>query len=249
MTDVGLELTDGVAIVSLRAPQRCNSINPGLARDLIEVCDQVDNDPTIGAAVLRADGKHFCSGGDHDWIDAIAANPVGPAWDEFTVVYRCFRRLGTLSVPTIAAARGSTVGAGINLLLACDVRIVAADARIQSTFLQIGLHPGGGHYTWLRQAAGRQAAAALGLLGEPIDGTRAVTLGLAWEAPPTEQVETRALTLATRIATDPTLARLATQSFRTQLDTHGMNQTTAADIERAPQMWSLHRKLTHTNHT
>ena len=99
-------------------------------------------------------------------------------------------------MPTIAAVLGAAVGAGINLMLATDLRIVAEDARLISGFLRIGLHPGGGHFGLLAGRAGAEAAAAAGIFGEEISGVRAVQLGLAWEALPAEQVEQRAAELA-----------------------------------------------------
>jgi enoyl-CoA hydratase len=90
--------------------------------------------------------------------------------------------LGQVRVPTIAAVRGSAVGAGMNMLLAADLRIVATDVRLICGFLKRGLHPGGGHFVILSRLIGREAAAAMALFGEEINGPRAVELGLAWQA-------------------------------------------------------------------
>lgn len=73
-------------------------------------------------------------------------------------IYRAFTRLGEMNVPTIAAVRGSAVGAGVNMLMAAEVRIVADNARIISGFLKIGLHPGGGHFQlcWCRDRVAKR---------------------------------------------------------------------------------------------
>ena len=92
--------------------------------------------------------------------------------------------------------RGAAVGAGLNLALATDLRIVSRTARLLPGFAQIGIHPGGGHFTLLNRVAGREAAAALGLFGEEVDGDRAVALGLAWAAYDDGDVQDRALALA-----------------------------------------------------
>jgi enoyl-CoA hydratase len=145
-------------------------------------------------------------------------------------------------VPTIAAVRGAAVGAGINLMLAADLRIVADDARLISGFLRIGLHPGGGHFGLLAGRAGAEAAAAAGLFGEEISGLRAVQLGLAWEALPSEHVDERAAELARRPARDPQLARKATASLRIELGPPRLPWAAALEVERGAQLWSLRRR-------
>ena len=95
-------------------------------------------------------------------------------------IYDSFYRLGQVRVPTVAAVRGSAVGAGMNMLLAADLRIVAQDARLLCGFLKRGMHPGGGHFVILSRLIGREAAAAMALFGEEINGDKAVELGLAW---------------------------------------------------------------------
>ena len=109
-------------------------------------------------------------------------------------------------------------------------------------FAQIGIHPGGGHFTLLNRVAGREAAAALGLFGREVDGDRAVALGLAWAAYDDGEVEQEALELARRVATDPPLARRLVASFRRETAPGGMPWDVAVELERSPQMWSLRRK-------
>ena len=82
-------------------------------------------------------------------------------------IYEGFLRVLRSSLPTVAAVNGPAVGAGMNLALACDVRIAGTSARFDARFLKIGLHPGGGHTWMLERAVGPQAAAAIVLFGEP----------------------------------------------------------------------------------
>jgi enoyl-CoA hydratase len=146
-----------------------------------------------------------------------------------------------LRMPTVAAVRGAAVGAGLNLALAADVRIVAEDARLASGFVQIGLHPGGGHFTLLARLVGAEAAAALGVFGEAVDGRRAREIGLAWETVPDAEVEERAVALATAAASDPPLARAAAASLRDATRT-ALPLGAALRAERAAQMWSMRRR-------
>src|SRR6201995_1920493 len=142
-------------------------------------------------------------------------------------------------MPAVAAVRGAAVGAGINLMLATDLRIVAEDARLISGFLRIGLHPGGGHFGLLAGRASPEAAGAAGIFGGGISGLRAAQLGLAWEALPSEQVEQRAAELARRAARDPQLARKATASLRHEPGPPRLPWEGAPLVERGAQVWSL----------
>jgi enoyl-CoA hydratase len=129
----------------------------------------------------------------------------------------------------------------MNMLLAADLRIVATDVRLISGFLKRGLHPGGGHFVILSRLIGREAAAAMALFGEEINGPRAVELGLAWQAVDDAAVEDRALELATRVAADPALARAAVGNFRKEVVNGAVDWDVAMQFERPAQMWSMRR--------
>lgn len=243
MTDVRLEIDGPVAILTLDAPERRNALRTGTARDVIEACDAIDGNHAVGAVVVRGAGGYFCAGADRELLDAAGRDPAGEeAFDDLSLVYRAFVRVGELAAPTVAAVRGGAVGAGVNLALATDLRVVGEDARLISGFLRIGMHPGGGHFTLVGRAAGREAAAALGLFGEEISGRRAVALGLAWDAVSDGDVEARALELARRVARDPALARAATRSLRLELGPPGTSWPVALEAERGQQIWSLRRR-------
>jgi enoyl-CoA hydratase len=232
-----------VATVTVNDPDRRNALDIVSAAAVIELCEQIDRDAAIGAAVIRGAGGTFCSGAARDLLARAGEDPAEPErFDAVGAVYEAFVRIGELAVPTIAAVRGAAVGAGVNLLLATDLRIVATDARILAGFARIGIHPGGGHFTLLGRLAGREAAAAIGLFGEEISGERAHALGMAWEAVPDPDVDARALELAARAGQDPELARRAVASLRTELGPPEVSWAAAVAMERGAQMWSLRRR-------
>ena len=92
-------------------------------------------------------------------------------------VYEGFLRVARSPLPTLAAVNGAAVGAGMNMALGCDVRIAARRARFDTRFLQIGIHPGGGHTWMLRRIAGPQTTMAAVLFGEVLDGAEAERVG------------------------------------------------------------------------
>jgi enoyl-CoA hydratase len=244
MSEVSVERgDDGVATITLNAPERRNALTVEMAEELVAACEELDADTSIGAVVVRGAGGFFCAGGDRDTLAAAGRDPAAPeTYSAIGAVYRSFARVGELEAPTIAAVRGGAVGAGLNLMLATDLRIVAPDARIVSGFLPIGLHPGGGHGALLGRSGAREAAAALALFGERIDGTRAAELGLAWAAVEDDDVEATAHELAARAGADPELARRTAASLRTVLGPPALPWGAALELERAAQMWSMRRK-------
>jgi enoyl-CoA hydratase len=243
MSGVSLSIDGNVATITIDAEKTRNALSPESSRELVELCDRIDADTDIGAAVVCGANGTFCSGAERG---VLARAGQDPAADEnvrdIGAVYGAFVRVGNLGVPTVAAVRGAAVGAGVNLLLATDLRIIAEDARIITGFARIGLHPGGGHFTLLGRIAGWEAAAALGVFAEEIDGTRAAELGIAWSAVPDSQVEPTAYELAARAAKDPVLARRIVWSFRREMGPPAIPWESAVELERASQMWSLRRR-------
>jgi enoyl-CoA hydratase len=239
---VRIERRGGTALLILGAPERRNALNATLATEMVRLCDELDGDASVGCVVVYGEG-YFSAGGDRAELALAGEDPTEP--DRFTAlgsVYRAFTRVGELQAPTIAAVVGGAVGAGMNLLLATDLRVVAQDARLLSGFARIGIHPGGGHLGLMARHAGLEAAAAMGLFGAEIDGRRAAELGLAWAAVPADQVLDTALALAEVPAADPELARRTAQSLRLSVGPPGIPWAAALELERTSQMWSMRRK-------
>ena len=241
MPEVRLEKRDAVALVTIENREVRNGLTPELCEQLIAACDEVDADDAIGAAVVRGADGTFCSGADtRRWTPDV--DWAGEGFELISSIYDGFARVGRLQVPTVAAVRGAAVGAGMNLLLACDVRVVAEDAKLLAGFTRVGLHPGGGFFTLLGRLAGREATAALGLFDQRLDGRAAVARGIAWEAVADEEVERRALELAAIPARDPLLARRTVNSMRQELGPPAIGWGAAMELERGTQMWSMRRR-------
>ena len=241
--EVLLEIEGPVAVLTLAAPQRRNALTTAMVEELIAACDEIDANEAVGAAVIQSQGRSFCAGADRSLLAAVAADPASDTgFRDLGAAYSAFARVGELKVPTIAAVRGHAVGAGLNLVLATDLRIVAEGARLIGAFLSLGIHPGGGHFTLLGRLASRETVAAMSIFGEEISGRRAAELGIAWEAVAEDAVEPRALELAHRGGVDPPLSRATIRSMRTELGPPALPWPAALEMERAVQMWSLQRR-------
>src|SRR5580704_6185409 len=185
-----LDRADGIATITMRAPERRNALTLAMAAAMIEACETIDGDPAIGAMIVTGEGGYFCAGGDRATLAQAGEDPAAPeVYAAMSTIYGAFARVGRLEPPTIAAIRGGALGAGLNLALATDLRVVAEDATLLSGFLPIGLHPGGGHSLLLSRAGSRETANALALFGQRLSGAEAVQRGLAWTAVPAGEVD------------------------------------------------------------
>jgi enoyl-CoA hydratase len=124
--------------------------------------------------VVTGAGKAFCAGADLSALSAAAEDRLRQLYDGFLAVADC-------TLPTVAAVNGPAVGAGLNLALACDVRIAGPAALFDARFQKLGIHPGGGMTWMLQRAVGPQLARAALLFGMRFDADAAVSHGLALE--------------------------------------------------------------------
>ena len=238
---VSLQIDGTVAIITLDDAGTRNALTGESAAAFLDAVATVQNDSAVAALILRGANGAFCSGAARPLLAAARENPTDPeVMAALGKVYQCFVAAGTVDVPVIACMRGAAVGAGVNLALAADVRIVSTETKLLSGFLRIGLHPGGGHFMLLDKIAGPQTSVAMTLLGEEAVGQKLVELGLAWEALPDDQVDERGLELARR-CTDPELVRMATATFRAQNSSRQLPWQSALRAEQAAQMWSMGR--------
>ena len=235
MTLVRTEIQAGVATVTLTDADRRNALTLPMVTEIIDAFDALEADPAVGAVVVTGEGPAFCAGAD---LSHLSSSAAGGAEAGLRAIYEGFLRIGRSPLPTLAAVNGAAVGAGMNLALVCDVRLAARRARFDTRFLQLGLHPGGGH-TWMSQRiAGSQAVLATVLFGEVLDGAEAERVGLVWRCVPDDELLGAAQVMAERAASGPhELARRikATIADMADVDDHDA----AVDRELVPQVWSM----------
>jgi enoyl-CoA hydratase len=228
-TAVHTEITDRVAVLTLSHPERRNALNIELSARLAEAVRAAAADHGVGAIVITGEDPAFCAGGD--LAELAGADPAA-----LHTVYAGFLAVARCPLPTIAAVNGAAVGAGLNLALACDLRLAGPRALFDARFLSLGLHPGGG-YTWMAQRAlGPQAAAALTLFGEAVDAAEAVRIGLAHRV--ADEVVPAAVELAGRAAAAPRELVVATKATM-RLTAGAVSHADAVEIEVRAQAESV----------
>ncbi len=205
---VRTDIAAGVATVTLSDPERRNALTLPMVTEIIDTFDELEADPAIGAVVVTGESPAFCAGAD---LSHLSSSADGGAESGLRAIYEGFLRIGRSPLPTLAAVNGAAVGAGMNLALVCDVRLAGHRARFDTRFLQLGLHPGGGH-TWMSaRVAGPQTALATVLFGEVLDGAEAERVGLVWRCLPDEELLPAAQAMAERAASRPARAGAADQ--------------------------------------
>jgi enoyl-CoA hydratase len=202
---------EGVRLLTLTDPDRRNAMGDEMGAALLAHAADLRADPDVRVLVVTGEGRAFCAGADLPVLFGDPDRPVTDTHERLQGYYRAFLAVHELPFPTIAAVNGPAVGAGLNLAMACDLRVAGPRAAFGATFAKIGLHPGGGCTWFLVRALGASRALRTLLLGDVIDAERAVAWGLA--EGPEEDCVAAALDLAGRIAeVDQRLARHITRS-------------------------------------
>ena len=231
MPQVHVEHRDGVAVLTLDDPARRNALSLELCEQLSSAVTAAESDATVGALVVTGNPPAFCAGADLTQLGDSRR-------DGLLRIYEGFLAVARSPLPTIAAVNGAAVGAGMNLALACDLRLAGTSARFEDRFLDLGIHPGGGHTWMMRRAVGPQTTSAAVLFGEVLDGPEAERVGLVWRCVDDEALLDTAVGLAARAAAAPAeLVRRtkATIAAVTAIDDHG----TAVERELVDQLWSM----------
>jgi enoyl-CoA hydratase len=233
MPEVLSEIADGVAVLTLDAPDRRNALTLGMVDEITAAVDAAEADPSVGALVVTGTAPAFCAGADLSHLGASQREGLRR-------IYEGFLRIGRSPLPSIAAVNGAAVGAGVNLALVCDVIVAGESARFDTRFLQLGLHPGGGHTWMLQRRVGPQAAAAMVLFGEVLDGAAAAHHGLAWSCVPDTDLVATARAMAAKAAAAP--RDLVERISRTLVDVRTLDDHEAAvERELEPQVWSINQ--------
>jgi enoyl-CoA hydratase/carnithine racemase len=236
MSDLTVDVDEGVAVVTLNRPEQRNAYTAEMGALLNRAYRQCDDDDAVHAIVLTGSGDAFCVGADFSATTgpfdtpsdeaAFTAAPTDPAAFE-------------LRTPVIAAVNGHAVGIGLTIALQADIRIMAGDAKYAVAQVRRGVIPDCMSHWTLPHLAGAAVAADLLLTGRTFNGAEAVAMGIATRALPRGEVFEHALAVARDIAVNvaPMSAAL---SKRLLWDTlvNGYTPRQVADMET-----ELHQRL------
>ena len=203
--------SDGVALLVLDNPDLRNAMSPEMTSSWVAAIDELAADPGVRVVVVTGEGTAFCSGGITSWLAAEPDASVDELRTRMIAFYRAWLSIRRLEVPTIAAINGATIGAGLCMALACDIRYATESAKLGMPFLKLGLHPGMAGTFLLPNAVGAAAARDLLLTGRLVQGEEALRLGLVSRVLPREGVLEEALATAADVAANAPIATKLTK--------------------------------------
>lgn len=195
--DIRVEISDGVAVISLNRPDAMNAFSGIMGEELGRAYRACDADDAVRVVILTGAGRAFCVGADMsvaedtfakqdaESFSAAAVDP--PAWE--------------VRKPVIAAMNGHAVGLGLTLALQCDLRIIAREGKYGVLQVRRGVMPDAYSHWTLPRLVGLERAAELLLTGRKLTGDEAFGYGIASRVLPAEEVLPAALEIATEIAT------------------------------------------------
>jgi len=196
---IDLTVVDCIATVTVVRPDSLNAINPELLDQLEHVLAKVDRDPEIRVLVISTAGDRvFSAGADIKRFRVLDGAAMWAMWTRRG--HQVFDRLSALRQPTIAAVDGNAYGGGLELALACDLRIAAEGVTLGLTEVTLGTLPGWGGTQRLTQLVGAPRAKELIFTGEPVTAESALQWGLVNRLAPAGEVRAAATEWAQLIA-------------------------------------------------
>jgi enoyl-CoA hydratase/carnithine racemase len=195
------EVRDHIAFVTMNRPESMNAISRQMARDLVEACQRAEDDAAVRVAIFTGAGdRAFSAGMDLKERAETSFSPIDRRNQKLSAtIHTQSRAIAAMSKPTIAAIRGYCVGGGLEMALACDLRVAAEDAKLGLAEVRRGLIPGAGGTQRLPRVVGVAKALEICLTGENVSGSEAARLGLVNLAVPAAEVVKAAEELAGKI--------------------------------------------------
>jgi enoyl-CoA hydratase/carnithine racemase len=236
LRDLRLEVTRGVATLSINRPKSRNALALQTMAELDQALDQIKRSRARVLVIRGAGDKAFCAGGDLKELEHMRSET-----DAASMAHRMrstLDRLPQLPIPVIAGLNGDAFGGGAELAIACDVRIAAAHARIGFAQVTLGLMPAWGASERLAALVGRGRALHLLLGGQAIAADDALRMGLVEEVEPSATFDERLADLATSIASAPAAAIAGIKRSVDSVRPHRNPELADATIEEFASTWA-----------
>ncbi len=196
------QLHDGVCVITLNRPEVYNAFNEQMKKEINDALKEAEKDSAVRCLVIRGAGdKAFCSGQDlkeHQGSKRSLKESLERSYNPMV------RRMRAMEKPIIAMINGVAAGAGCSLALACDMRIMASNAKLIEVFIRIGLVPDSGSHWILPRLVGMARAFEYAATGRDITAEEAERTGLVNRVLPPDQLEVETMALASRFAQAPT---------------------------------------------
>lgn len=227
-TTLDYDLSDGVAWITFKRPERFNALDPTMARELCDVANRCSSDPAVRAVVMTGSGEQaFCAGGDVSVFGERLDDIEVLVKEMTTYLHAAVSRFARMRAPLIAAVNGVAAGAGFSLVTCCDLALAAETATFTSAYTRIGLTPDGSSTHFLARLVGTRRAMELYLTNRVLSAAEALDWGLVNKVVPAGGLTAEAEALARKLAEGPTAAHggvkallqsAASESLETQME-------------------------------
>ena len=195
---------NNIATITLNRPSSLNSMNDALIDGIHEALDKVQADAEVKCVVLTGNGKAFCAGGDLPFLETI--DNVADKKAFIAKVGDVAKRITTIEKPFICMINGVTAGAGVNLMLSCDLIYATAKAKFAQSFAKVGLIPDCGGLYFLPKACGVHKAKELMFTADLIDAATAEKIGMLNHVCEEEELQGAVYAMAARLAASAPLS-------------------------------------------
>lgn len=225
-----------VALLTLNQPEARNPLDDDMVAELVGAIHRINADPGISCAVLTGAGPSFCAGGNikdmRDRKGLFSGSPADMRSRYMHGIQRIPLAMYGLEVPAIAAVNGPAVGAGCDLAMMCDMRVISDTASFAESFLRVGLISGDGGAWFLPRVVGLSRAYQMAFTGDPVKAEEARQWGFVSDVVAPDKLIETAMALARRVASQPPQAlRMMKRLIR-----EGMESTLAQNLELASAM-------------
>ena len=224
MADLEYSVDSGVGTILLNRPHAKNAFTLEMIRAWADALRSARTDPAVRVVVVTGAGDAFCSGIDLSVLEAVGDEPLALKSMLTEGVHEVARAVDELSKPVLAAVNGVAVGAGMDMALMCDIRLLTQSARMSEGYIRVGLVPGDGGCYYLPRLVGMAKALELLWTGDFVDAEEALSIGLATRVYADADFPEAHQAFAARLAEQPPInvamiKRAAQQSVHSDLRT------------------------------
>ncbi len=196
-----------ILTLTMNQPQTRNALTGNTAvQEFVQACAEISADPSVKVVILTAEGPVFSSGGNVKDMQRYYTQALTPdvIREEYrNGIQRLPKALYNLDVPIIAAVNGPAIGAGLDLICMCDIRIASEAATFAESFVKVGIVPGDGGAWLLPRAVGMSKASEMAFTGEALTAQEALSCGLVSRVVPHDALMDEANRLAEKICANP----------------------------------------------
>ena len=203
---VEFSIRDNVGELVLNRPRNANTIDAKVARELMTLAIECDENPEVRAVLIRARGSMFSGGGDLRAFANRGANLPAYIKETTTYLHAAISRFARQAAPTVCAVHGFAAGGGFSLAISCDFVVAAESAKFTMAYTRAGLTPDGSSSYFLPRLVGLRRAVELALTNRVLSASEALEWGLASRVVPDSTLEAEADSLAASLAAGPTWA-------------------------------------------